>query len=75
MKKKTKRRKIRYREPTMKYNVALHKFEPDLLALKKELSESKVEARSLLVVMLIILLLLAAILYLISQAGMASVIR
>jgi len=36
MKKKTKKGKIIYHEPPMKYNVALHKFEVDLPIVKKE---------------------------------------
>ena len=39
MKKRKKKEKIKYHEPPMKYNIALHKFEVDLTTINKENSK------------------------------------
>ena len=47
MKKRKKKEKIKYHEPPMKYNIALHKFEVDLPKVNKENSK-KIDYRLLL---------------------------
>ncbi|MBW2976619.1 hypothetical protein KY347_04190 [Candidatus Woesearchaeota archaeon] len=71
MKNKTRKKKPRavYHEPPMKYNVALHKFEPDLPAIKKLNEENKADTFKLRLAIIAIAVGLAAVLYLMSQAG------
>lgn len=68
MKKKNKKRVV-YHEPPMKYNVALHKFEPDLPIIKKGKTENKDQLLTipLIISIIIIIIGLAVILYLMSQ--------
>ena len=69
MKKKTRKKKIRtvYAEPPMKYNVALHKFEPDLPAVKKLHSENKADSFKLVIAFIVIAMGLVAVVYLMSR--------
>ena len=48
MKKKSKKKRIIYHDPPMKYNVALHKFEPDLPTIKKNHTENKNQIKVLI---------------------------
>ena len=66
MKKKNKKKTI-YHEPLMKYNVALHKFEPDLPTIEKGGSKNKILTIPFIISIIIIIIGLAIILYLMSQ--------
>ena len=66
---KKKKQKIVYHEPKMKYNVGLHKFEPDLTAMTKEIKQAKkqiITARLILSVV-IIMAGIVIVLYIMSQ--------
>ena len=63
MKKKSKKKRIIYHDPPMKYNVALHKFEPDLPTIKEDLAKTKIEINSLVILMIIMLIIVVGIIY------------
>jgi hypothetical protein len=69
MKKKTKKQKIIYHEPPMKYNTALFKFEPDLPLLKKDVSQAKkqVITAQFAITAMVILIVMLIIVYIASQ--------
>ena len=67
MKKKTKKEKIIYHEPPMKYNVALHKFEVDLPAIKRKSSKKDIQDSGVTITIIFIIILLIATLYFISK--------
>jgi hypothetical protein len=69
MKKKTKKQRIKYHKPPMKYNVALHKFEPDLPIIKKDLAKNKTEINSLIISLIILLIMVAGIIVVIMSQG------
>jgi len=58
MRKKSKKQRIIYREPPMKYNVALHKFEVDLPTIKKSHTENKIQVNPLIIIILIIVIVM-----------------
>lgn len=57
MKKKNKE-KIRYHEPPMKYNIALHKFEPALPQKESENTEPISDKKITLIIVIIIIFLI-----------------
>lgn len=67
MKKKTKR-KIIYDDPPMVYNVALHKFEPNLPIIKKSNSKNQIETNPL-IILTIIMIMLGILWYFIIKLG------
>ena len=64
MKKKSKKKRIIYHDPPMKYNVALHKFEPDLPTIKKNNTENKNQINPLIIFVIIMIIALVIIVYL-----------
>ena len=66
MKKKTKKEKIIYHDPPMKYNVALHKFEVNLPAIKRKSSKKDIQDSGVTITIIFIIILLIAALYFIS---------
>jgi len=60
MKKRKKKEKIKYHEPPMRYNIALHKFEVDLPTINNENSK-KIDYSQLN--RLIIILIIIAVIY------------
>ncbi|MCH8003931.1 MAG: hypothetical protein IH934_04855 [Nanoarchaeota archaeon] len=63
MKKRKKKEKIKYEEPPMKYNIALHKFEVDLPTINKE--NSKKINYNQFNILIIILIIIATIYFII----------
>ena len=55
--KKKNEKKIIYHEPPMKYNVALHKFEPDLPKIKIEPSNVEINHLAILFILLLIIVI------------------
>jgi len=66
MKKKNKK-KIIYHEPPMKYNIALHKFEPDLPTIEKGYIKNQLQTIPLTIVVVIMIIAMVIIIYLRSQ--------
>ena len=66
MKKKTKKEKIIYHDPPMKYNVTLHKFEVNLPAIKRKSSKKDIQDSGVTITIIFIIILLIATLYFIS---------
>lgn len=62
MKKKSKK-KIIYHEPAMKYNVALHKFEPDLPTIEKSHTKNQVETIPLTILVIVMIIILLIMVY------------
>lgn len=70
MKKKIKsgkKEKIIYPEPPMKYNAALHKFEPNLPTLRKEKVKVEIHTFQLIIIILLSIIFFATMLYIQSQ--------
>ena len=65
--KKKKKQKIVYHEPPMKYNIALHKFEPNLPTVEKGTAKIQVPVNKLLILIIILIILFGVILYKFSQ--------
>ena len=57
-KRKTKKSKIIYHKPPMKYNVALHKFEVDLPTVKKENQKIDYNPLNRLIIVLIVIVVI-----------------
>jgi len=57
-KRKTKKKKIIYHDPPMKYNVALHKFEVDLPTVKKENQKIDYNPMNRLMIVLIVIVVI-----------------
>ena len=56
-----------YHEPPMKYNVALHKFEPDLPTIEKSNTKNQVETIPLIILVVVMIIILLIIVYSRSQ--------
>ena len=63
MKKKS-RKKIIYHEPPMKYNVALHKFEPNLPTIAKNNTENQIQTIPLTIIFVVMIIVMVIIVYL-----------
>jgi len=62
MKKKVK--KIIYHEPPMSYNVALHKFEPNLPTISKNNTKNQIQTIPLTIIVIIMIIALVIIVFL-----------
>ena len=65
MKKSNKKEKIKYHEPPMKYNVALHKFEVNLPTIKKGSSKEKVQDPGITPIIIFMIIFLIIIFFII----------
>ena len=61
--KKKRKKKIIYHEPPMEYNIALHKFEPNLPIIKKSNTENHVETIPLTILVVVMIIILLIIVY------------
>jgi len=64
---KKNKKKIIYHEPPMKYNVALHKFEPNLPTIEKGKTENQVQTIPLIILVMVMIIILVIIVYTRSQ--------
>jgi len=65
--KKKKKQKIVYHEPPMKYNIALHKFEPNLPSVEKGTAKIQVPVNKLLILIIILIILFGIVIYKLSN--------
>jgi len=62
--KKKRKKKIVYHEPPMKYNVALHKFEPNLPTISKNSTKNQIQTIPLTIIFVVMIILMVIIIFL-----------
>jgi len=61
--KKRSKKKIIFHEPPMKYNIALHQYEPDLPIINKNKTKNQAQTFPLTIIAIVMIVILAIIVY------------